>query len=512
MLALGTGAAVAQTQAGGAATYGQAESLIRMHQWDDGLKVLQLLLQASPRELKLLNLAGLAYAGKGEPKQANQYFLSALKVDPGFVPALKNLGINEAMLGETQPAEKHLQAALERAPADPVANFYLGELYYKQRDFVHAEPCLSRARDFLAHDPNLVADLAVTEIKLEHRAASETLLAALPAANLKAPAQLTLGVALAEANRQAEALPYLEAAHAAYPASADLSFDVALSAIANKQYPEAIEVLRDLIAAGPETAEQNNLLAQALEADHQTQPAVDALRRAIALSPEDDDNYLDFASLCMDHQAFADAAQVLAVALKVHPASSRLFFERAILQAMQDHYELAEADFEKSAALAPESDAAYVGLGVTYLETGNSKQAIPMLRKRVSEHPQDARFLYLLAEAIWRTGPADSDPAFTESKTLLEKAVHLDAGLVEAHVRLGTIYLREEKYEAAIGELEQAIKLDPNSRSAYSHLAVAYRHVGKQQDAQRVLLRLKALNDRERDGPRQQVKAQTTAP
>lgn len=494
------------------AAYSRAEALIRSHQWDQGIAVLQPLLQATPRNLRLLNLAGLAYTGKGETRQADRYFESALKISPDFVPALKNLAINEASLGQIENARQHLNAALQQAPDDPVANLYLGELSYRQQAFKQAAEHLHRAGELISRNPNLLASLAVSELKLNNRQQAIGLLAEIAPAALTAQSQSTLGVALAQASLPDRAIPYLEAARTSNPAAPDITYDLALCYIAVKRYPDAIGLLQNLSTSGQETSENDNLLAEAFEANHETQHAVDTLRRAIALSPEEDNNYLEFASICLDHQAFDEAAKVLKVGLGIHPRSARLVFERGILNAMQDHFDLAEQDFKASADLDPENNSAYVGLGVTFLQTGNATQAIQVLRTRIHDHPDDANLCYLLGEAILRAGAQDGNPALAEAQTLLQKAIRLDDKLVEPRISLGIIYLRHERLEEAITQFEQARRLDPKAKSAYSHLAVAYRRLGQQDKSREVLLQLKDLNDQERTGSRQPVKASDLAP
>ncbi len=91
-----------------------------------------------------------------------------------------------------------------------------------------------------------------------------------------------------------------------------------------------------------ETGELDNALAEAYEENHETERAIAALRRAIELNPENEDNYLDFANLCIDHRDFDNGLKVIAVGLNVLPNSSRLTFERGVLYAMQDRFDLAE--------------------------------------------------------------------------------------------------------------------------------------------------------------------------
>jgi Flp pilus assembly protein TadD len=62
---------------------------------------------------------------------------------------------------------------------------------------------------------------------------------------------------------------------------------------------------------------------------------------------------------------------------------------------------------------------------------------------------------------------------------------------------LGEIYVDEERYKDAINQLEQARAIDPKEKSAYSHLAVAYRRLGDTEDAKRVLGLLKDIYQQE---------------
>ncbi len=504
LLVLASACSAAWTQADDA--YARGEALVRQHQWDQGLSVLEPLLKTTPGNPRLLNLVGLAYTGKGDPKQADTFFQAALKASPGFVPALKNLGINEVGLGEYKAAGEHLQAALRAAPDDPVINLYLGESCYEQQDFAHAAEYLTHAGSRAAAIPEVGASLAVSYLKTGQKDSALALLDHLQPESLKPRSQFALGVALADSDLQAQAIPYFESLRRAYPAAAEVAYNLAVCQLGGHLYPQAIATLKDLIAAGHETSELDNLLAEAYQGDHQTQPAVDALRKAIALDPQDDRNYLDFASLCINHQAFSDAGKVLEVGLSVHPNSAQLIFERGILNAMQDHFDQAEKDFQQSATLAPRDNSAYVGLGVTYIETGNATQAIAVLRKRLAEQPENASLLYLMGEALIRSGAQPGDPAFAEAQSVLEKSVRLDATQSAPHAALGSIYLQLGKLQEAAGELEQARRIDPKDKSAYSHLAVAYRRLGQLDKAKEVLSQLQEINAQEREDPRQRMK------
>jgi tetratricopeptide (TPR) repeat protein len=482
--------------------YRRAEALVRGHHWDEGLEALGPLLAADPGNVKALNLAALALTGKGDIRQADEYFKKALSVDPHFVPALKNLAINEFNTKQLKEAEHDLLLAIQASPDDPVINLYFGELSYEQQKFALAAAALPKAGAFLARDPNVAVHLAVSYLSIGERQKALELLNTLPPSALTPQAQFVLGVKLAGADLFQSAIPYLLAVRQSQPDSYDAAFDLSLCYLNLKQYPEAIELLRALLDRGPETAELNDVLAEAYEGNKETQRAVDSLRKAIALAPDDEDNYLDFAALCLDHQDFPAGLQVLNVGLGIHPNSDRLFFERALLYAMQDKFELAEKDFQQSAILAPNSDSSYRALGRLYLETGNAAQAIETLRKRLREKPGDADLLYLLGEALVRSGAHPGDAAYQEAQSAFERSVKLDPNQCLPRVSLGKMYLEEDRAADAVAQLEQARTINPKEKSTYWQLAVAYRRLGETDPQKAVLSSLKKLNDEERAGSR----------
>jgi Tfp pilus assembly protein PilF len=67
--------------------------------------------------------------------------------------------------------------------------------------------------------------------------------------------------------------------------------------------------------------------------------------------------------------------------------------------------------------------------------------------------------------------------------------------------------LSEERYADAALQFEAARAIDPSENSAYSHLAVAYRHLGQPEKAKEVLSALQRILEQQRSGSRAQSKA-----
>ncbi len=479
-------------------SYAQAEACVRAKNWDEGVALLETLLGADPHNLKALNLLGIAFTGKGDLAKANRQFTLALQINPKFLPALKNLAINEFTQGYVSAAYRHLKEASGLAPEDLVVHAYLGEVSYGLHNYREAVNNLSRAGNLLTADRNVEAHLLVSRLKIGESPQALVLLDRVGADRLSPSSNWELGLALGSRGFFKEAIPYWKALSDSYPNSYAINFNLAACYLESKQFSETIEVLRLLSAHGHNTSEVKNLLGEAYEDNKQTKEAIEALREATLLAPEDENNYLDLAALCINHDAFDLGNEVIGVGLHFHPQSDRLIFERGLLHEIQNQFDLAEDDFQLASRVAPEKNLSYIGLSVSYIQSGNLQQAIRLLRRRVSEKSNDAMLQYLLGEALVRSGANPGNPTFTEAQAALEKSISLDARFAPAQVELAKTFLTQNRIEEGVAHLERARELDPTDKAPYSQLAIAYRRQGKPELAKKMLTALIELNEQER--------------
>jgi tetratricopeptide (TPR) repeat protein len=487
-------------------TYAQAEDLVRSHQWDEGLAALAPLLKTDPRNLRALNLAGLASIGKGSPQQADEYFRKALAIDPNFVPALKNLSISEFNSGQFPSSKKHLLSARKLVPDDPAISFYLGEIAYVDKNYPLVIQELGKVPQFVSRKPIAQAHLAISYLLTSETEKATPILDALEPAAIDPKTQFDFAMALNHAGLHDRALSYLAILYDQHQDSYDLAVDLMIEAITVRNFTQAIEAGKRLIASGREAAEVDNLLAQAYEGSGMDQEAFEAYRRAIYLDPKDEENYVDLVSLCMNRGSLQAGMQVIGAALSLHPKSARLVFLRGILHAMQDDLDLAEKDFTLSEQLAPANDLGYIGLGAAYMEGGRSGQAITVLRQRLREKPDDASLLYLLGESLVRAGAAPGSAEYGEAQRAFERATELNPDLCLPHISLGVIYLDQDRYKDAVAQFERARSIDPKERSTYSHLAVAYKRLGERDKAKEVLVVLKGMIDQDHQNANDKMK------
>lgn len=479
------------------ASYAQAESLVRAGQLDQGIDMVREVLQSEPRNVKALNLLGIALTSKGDIAGANREYRKAVEIDPGFYHALKNLAINELAQKDIAGAKRDLTVALKYAPADTGMHSYLGRIAYAEKDYAAAEAHLSKID--VMKNPELASELIDSDLCTHKQERALDLLKKFSPADFTDREQFRLGLGLASSRLFQDAIPYFQAVSAKYPESYDAAFNLGLCMVESKQFGPAITVLRGAVDHGHNTPELDNLLAEAYEGNNQTQEAIDTLREATRLDPQDEDNFVDLAALCTKYEAFQIGLDVIEVGLHYHPQSDRLIFDRGVIYAMTNKFDLADKDFQAAARLAPAKNISYVALGITYMQAGDLRKSIAELRTRIRQKPNDPTLQYLLGEALIRDGAAPGQPEFAEAKSALQKSVRLNEKFAPAHVDLAKLYLKENRLDAAIQQLETARLLDPKDKSAYSQLAVAYRRSGEAEKAAAMLAELNRINEEERN-------------
>jgi Flp pilus assembly protein TadD len=475
--------------------YLQAQTLIREGRFDEGLALLQSLPEAARRNPKTLNLFGIALTGKGELLAANRRFLDALKVRPDFYPALKNLAVNEFDLGKLDRAERHLTRASRLVSGDPVVHSLLGRIALGRKDCAEASGHLAQAGSLLAADPALGIDLV--QCQLQAGKDQDALVTLLRIETGRAPLalQFALAVALAERGHVDQALPLFEAVRAQDPSSYDATFDLAVCYVERRRFAEAVGLLRGLMDRGHRTAELYNLLAAALDGDQQTQAAIDALRQATAIAPDQEDNYIDLAALCAEHDAYDLGLEVLEVGLSHCPKSTRLLIQRGVLHAMRRDLALAEESFRQAEQLAPRENLGYAGLGIAKLLAGSPEETVRILRERVREGSKDHLLHYLLGKALVQTGASPGSKEYEEARAALERSVELDGQSASSRAELGRFYLRENRLDEAVAMLEQAHTIDPRDRAACAALAMAYQRQGRPEKAAELTSFMAKLED-----------------
>jgi tetratricopeptide (TPR) repeat protein len=445
------------------AEYQEAMRYVQARHWSEALASLRPLLDRYANNPKVLNLQGLALAGAGRIPEACDAFQKALRLHPEFWPALKNLAIVE-WTGRLPGAAAHTEAALKTMPADPVLNAYgsLGAIARKD-----------------------------TKLTLERLNTSGDSLRVLPL-----ELQYKLGVQLGENGLYPQSISVLEQMLRSGADSPSLRYNLALAQFRAARYQDSIESLEPLRSQSP-ASDSLNLLAQAYEQTGQKQKAADTFREAIAKNPKDESNYLDLANLCVDAGLLDKGVSVIHAGLAQLPKSARLNFQAGLLRVLSRDFARAEAAFQRSASLQPNSDLPAAAMQLAKIQQSSLDEAIAGVRAELQKKPESGMLWYLLGTALTHGATAHGSAEEREAAAAYKKAIEVDPKLPWPYVELAKIYLAQKLVREAKGLLEAAIRLDPDSRPAYYQLAIAYRELHEPERSEQMFAKVRQLNARE---------------
>ena len=483
----------------GATAYDCALFHVGRREFADGIRYLEKQLRAAPRDLKALNLLGIALTGAGRKEEANDRFREALAIDPGFYPALKNLAINEYDSGGIDAARGHFEGVLKVAPADEIANLYLGEIHYRAKRRPAALAHYEKSGTRFAQDPLWTLHYGRCLLDAGRTKQAVSVLERIPES---AGASLfEAGVSLGQAGAHREAARLFGAARRSYEDKDAAGYNQTLMLIEAGDPEGAIRVAREILAEGAKAeapAELYNLVSRAYLAAGRVQEAYDALRQATRLEPKVAENYIDLASICVEHDNFDLGLEIVDIGLRQLPESWMLYLQRGVLLAMKARMGEAEKEFETARRLAPPDQAVpYAALGMAWMQSGQADKAVEVLRAERTRS-RDHIVPYIFAVALLRSGVDPTAPAATEAVEALRASIKAKPDFAPARAELGRLLFKRDEVDLAIAELEKAAELDPAGTPALYVLSQAYRKKGERAKAQDLLARVSRLNEQER--------------
>jgi Flp pilus assembly protein TadD len=488
--------ALAQAGDCGPSRYACAELRVRQHRFQEAIPPLEEELKEAPGNLRALNLLGIALTGLSRLADANAQFEAALKLDPQFYPARKNLAINDFTLKRYSQARAHLELVLKQAPSDEVAHLYLAELDFQAKRLQPALDHYERARDRLVENPDWTLHYAAC---LLDRRRTEDAVAAL---NLLPPVAGNLfqaGLLLGQAGAYGDAAGFFGLARKGSAEPGAAGYDQVLMLIKSGDPEAAIRTTDELLAEGNRRADLYNLLAEAYLKSGRLQQAYDALRTATQLDPDSEENYADLVSICLDYENFDLGMEIIDIGLRHLPKSWRLHVDRGVILAIRGSPAEAGRQFEIAGALAPAEPLPSIALAVAWMQLGENAKAVGMLREKTRLHRNDFLMEYILGIALVRSGDDPGSATGTEALAAFERSVKANPKFSQARTELGKLLMKRGELDRAIQELETAVALNADDASPAYVLGQAYRRKGDKARSDAMLARVSKLHEQERE-------------
>ncbi len=397
-------------------------------------------------------------------EDALRSFQSALAADPKYVPALE--GACEVLYRhEPASAEPYLKQLLQQLPNEPNANGMAAVLAYRAGNYVLAAEHFAKAEATLANNQQGSDTYADT---------------------------------LARLQRVDDCERVLTATLLRWPADNWARYNLAALQHKRGASETALDTLQPLLDAqdGPAMT----LAAALLERSGHTPAAVELLRKAIAANPNESQNYVDFATISLDHNSPRAGLAMLNVGLHRLPRAAALYTARGILLMQVGDVAGGERDFAEANRLDPKQTFGREAQGIAAIQQHDLPKALEEVKNSLLLTPENA-YLHYMAAQILKVDAASGTARSAECLTYARKAVSLDPKLVGAWDIIAEQEFSSGDLTQAAEAAHAALRADPADQEAVFRLMMVARRNGDSREVSTFAKRLQELKARDQQGP-----------
>jgi putative PEP-CTERM system TPR-repeat lipoprotein len=415
--------------------------------------------------------------------------------------------------GDNVAAVLELKTLLKGQPKNPELYFRVGVAMADTGELTSAENALRRARQFGQPAGDVVPVLGRVLLDLEKYPEALTELRTDGAwdPSTKAEVSMLRGRAQAALGQFADAKAEFLGLMEARPAQAKVG--LARIALAENDRSGAEKLIEEALARDPKSADALLLRADILRSQSKFEEAAAVYDQLLKFAPRNSRAMLNLAVVLLNRNEIDAAQSMLERGEKIEPASPLLHFAkgllafkqkryddalrqlRALFETMPKHYPglmlagmvnyetaqyvLAQNAFTTYLERYPDDLTARRMLAATLLAKGQPHLAVDVLGSDAGK-AADVGFLAVAAEANRRVG------RFARAKTLLERAIELDAKNADLRTNLGLIELALGSRQQAIADFDAAIALNPANARADEALIMMLLGQQEVERAQRV--------------------------
>lgn len=127
-------------------------------------------------------------------------------------------------------------------------------------------------------------------------------------------------------------------------------------------------------------------------------------------------------------------------------------------------------EYKKAIRINPNDATAYENLGYVFFQLGYYHRAVPYYKKAINIKPDSIRYSGLGASYAEAGN-------FKEAISALKKAIELDSKGELNYINLGKAYREIGEYQLAISNFQEALRLNPKNASAYNGLSAVYYYI-----------------------------------
>ena len=291
----------------------------------------------------------------GDLPAAIAEYQACLKLEPGRVDALSNLGAALVKLNRYSEAIEQYRQALHVSSGDPRIRMNLAIAYYKSDRLAEAVGELSRLQQSSAANEQTLMLLSDCYFRLgQNRKVVELLRPAAASSSNNRAILYLLGTALIRDNQIAEGQALIEQL-LREGESAETQLLVGTTQLMNGQYAEAQKLLERAVSLNPELPEVFAYYGMALMKAGDAEAAGAAFRQQLARDPGNYAANLNLGSLLRAQGKLAEAMPLLLRAKTIRPQAEEAQIELGKAYGAAKRWPEAAAELEAAAREHPES-------------------------------------------------------------------------------------------------------------------------------------------------------------
>lgn len=238
------------------------------------------------------------------------------------------------------------------------------------------------------------------------------------------------------------------------------------------KYDEAIDKLK----AAPDNGQTAFSLGRAYQLQGKVKEALETYTLAIVRDPSSERAYSNRALLYEDLNQYEFARQDLSKAIELNPNFDYAWASRAEVNFVLRNYDDCIKDANEAIRLNPDNAFAYAQLACAYGNQGKKEEALKAAQDSVSREARD-NFVRTLGTSLKEAGKLDEAiEQFTKSIAMVPD--------VEAFEQRANCYCKQGKYDLALADYDEALKLKPNDGHFLGERALVLWLAGRTSEAQ----------------------------
>ena len=483
-----------------------AATLLRKAQPQSATEALEPLLRFGLRDAELYSLAGQAYLQVGQVRRAREYLEKAVALDPGNANARTRLGLTRFAGGDRKGAVADLESAMALEPGSMQTENYLAMALIAQNELDKALEVATLIESKRSSEPEThVLKGAVYLARQDYANARASYERALKLKPSYFPAAAALANLDLRDNNSKAARARMEEVLKNDKGNLDAMLMLARLELDAGRIPEARDWVQRAVSEHPEALQAYLLLAQVQMQSGEVKDAMTVARQARDMSPKDPRavEVLARAQMASGDKTGAIISYTTLAGMLPRSIPAKLDLARAYIA--NGEYRQAAEVIKQALTIEPNNIDVRTTLGAIYLQTNRLSDALDVamqLQKQAPQVPQGyalegdvamAQQQYVRAAAAYEKADRLVPGGLVrvrihEAQSKARKGPVSDAPLLEwlkqhpndVDVRfyLADVYLRSDKYPAAIEQYQALLKENPKDFRVLNNMSWAMMQAG----------------------------------